>query len=475
MTHGHLTDRSVASAKALPGQRFEISDGRTPGLSLRLNGATSKTWVLRYRTRDQRQMRLTLGKTSTLSLRDARALAAEHLLRIAHGSDPATEKRQERAAPAHGVSTFAQLADLYEQVCASGEWRPKGKTKRASVMREERRVLDKTILPQLGRLPFATITRQEVKALLRAQYAKGARTTVNRTHAVIRQIFNYAISEDLVQVNPATGFSRFAEERPRETIWKDVELRSLWVGLSDPAALRAPGGGYANVGEAMCIAIKLVLLLGQRRTEIAGMEVEELDFEARVWRIRSERMKGGRAHIVPLSDAAVALIRKAIALASEGQDQAPRYVFPTNRHEDRAIRSMSLSLALQRTRNALGLGQATLHDMRRTVSTNLTSERCGVSPFIRSKVLGHIDAGGGAMVSMTHYDVNDYVAEKRRALEIWTKVLLRIVGDTELPDGRPGPRPLYSEAFARADNDNTTDGRPDSSLSELKFWQPPSV
>jgi hypothetical protein len=158
---------------------------------------------------------------------------------------------------------------------------------------------------------------------------------------------------------------------------------------------------------------------------------------------------------VPLPDAAIALIHQALKIATVDGAEPPKYVFPTNRLEERAIRPLSLSLALHRAKTAIGLDiDATLHDMRRTVSTNLTSERCGVSPFVRSKVLGHIDAGGGAMVSMIHYDVNDYLAEKRRALEIWARVLLKIVGDRTLPSGRPGIRPMFSEGHASPANDN---------------------
>jgi integrase len=79
---------------------------------------------------------------------------------------------------------------------------------------------------------------------------------------------------------------------------------------------------------------------------------------------------------------------------------------------------------------ALGIAPASPHDLRRTGSTALTSERIGVSPFIRSLVLAHrSDTGGGAAVSMTHYDVNTYIAEKRRALAAWEDLLLEIVGE----------------------------------------------
>jgi hypothetical protein len=58
-------------------------------------------------------MRLTLGPAGSISLHDARILAREQLLRVCQGADPATERRQERAAPAHGIRTFGHLAELY--------------------------------------------------------------------------------------------------------------------------------------------------------------------------------------------------------------------------------------------------------------------------------------------------------------------------------------------------------------------------
>ena len=83
---------------------------------------------------------------------------------------------------------------------------------------------------------------------------------------------------------------------------------------------------------------------------------------------------------------------------------------------------------------ALEIEGATLYDLRRTGSTALTSERIGVSHFIRSQVLSHTsDAGGGAAVSARHYDANQYVAEKRAALTAWQDLLLEIVGEQARP------------------------------------------
>jgi integrase len=139
-------------------------------------------------------------------------------------------------------------------------------------------------------------------------------------------------------------------------------------------------------------------------------------------------MKGGRPHTVPLPAQSVALIQEAIELSRKiGGDDAT-LVFPNARHAETAIDPMSLSRALARLSASAGVDGATLHDLRRTGATALTSERLGVSPFIRSKVLGHTtDAGGGAAVSMVHYDTNEYLGERRRALKAWEARLLEIV------------------------------------------------
>ena len=179
----------------------------------------------------------------------------------------------------------------------------------------------------------------------------------------------------------------------------------------------------------MRIAIKLLALLGQRRAEVIGMERSELDLSAKTWLIDASRMKGNRPQMVPLPEVAVPLIKRAMMLADMDRTTPSRFVFPSPVGEDAPVKPASVTYAMRRLKAGLRVEGPTVHDLRRTVSTNMTSERCGISPFIRSKVLGHLDAGGGAQVSSVHYDANTYIAEKRRALEIWAKLLMRIVAN----------------------------------------------
>lgn len=429
-----LTHRHAESEKAkarTSAERREAWDDKVKGLCLRTSATGVQTWVYRYRFAG-RQPRFTIGR-GDIGLQEARRRARELQVRIDRGEDPAGERRRSRGDKAAPLRTFNDLADLYLTQCESGDWRPMNKTKRPRTLADETAILARHVRPTLGRIGYADLTRQDVKACLRKMIRKGIAAQTNRAHAVIRQVYAFAIAEDLVAVNPATGFPLLAEERPRERVYTDQELAQLWAALSDPSGLTDSDGEPIRVGEAVRIAIKLALMLGQRRNEVAGMAVAELDLTAKTWLIPGARMKGGRSHMVALPDDALPLIRRALEIANADAEAPAAYVFPTRLHEDRAILPNSLTRALRKFTEALHIKGATFHDIRRTVSTNLTAERLGVSPFIRSKVLGHQDAGGGAVVSSTVYDSNNYLAEKRRALTAWAELLLEIVGERPRP------------------------------------------
>lgn len=428
-----LTDRAVAAAKAAPDQRLEIWDNRQPGLCLRVTDKGVKTWVYRYRAEDGRQPRFTIGKLPAITLKDARERAADLAREVAKGGDPATDRRKARVFATGSLRTFDDLADLFEKRCASGEWMPKGKRKRQRTLDDENSVLRRHIRPTVGKMPYTAIGKADVRALLRKMTARGIGAQANRTHALIRQIYNFAISEDLVALNPTAGVNQPASNNARSRIWTDDELKSLWRALSDHENIFDADGKRIAISEVMAIALKLCAVVGQRRQEVIGMEVGELDLKAKTWTIPAARMKGNRAHLVPLSDNAVTLIEKAIEVTNRGRNSQSPYVFRTSWEDDRPIQPGSLSRAMLRVTRALKIPNATVHDLRRTMSSTMTSERLKVSHFIRSEVIAHSTTGGGAAVSMQNYDVNGYVSEKRDALDRWANLLMIIVGEKKAP------------------------------------------
>ncbi|MBX9575894.1 MAG: integrase arm-type DNA-binding domain-containing protein [Caulobacteraceae bacterium] len=424
----NLTSTMVASAAPQGSARLELWDEKTPGLCLRVTDKGARSWVLRYRTPDGRQPRLKLGDAKRMSLKDARLEAWRLKGEIEKGADPQGAKRQAReTARSLMVRTFDDLLSAYWTACETGEWKPKKKRKRPQTLAFEKRLAARHVSPALGSIPLVDIKKATVRDLLRDMIAKGIGAQTNRCHAIVRQAFNFGLAEDLVASNPAMGFESFHDAKPRRRVWKDEELRRLWAALEHPSGLKDGDGNRVYLARSTAIALQLCALLLQRRGEVAGMSPSELDLAAKVWTVPAERMKGGRAHQVPLPPKAVALIEEALELARDPQRESPEVVFPSPRDRTKSIRADALTHALDKVRDCIGVDGASVHDLRRTGSTALTSERIGVSPFIRSKVLGHeTDTGGGAAVSSTHYDLNEYMAEKRRALEAWETELNRI-------------------------------------------------
>jgi integrase len=439
-----LTDKSVTAARAKKGERLELWDEQTPGLCLRVSDSGKKVWVYRYRTLDGRQPRLTLGDYSIKhGLKWAREEVEELRVQVRKGHDPAgARKRAKREALSQPLRTFNDLADAYVAACEKGHWKPRKKQKRTSTIEGERGVLRRNVRPVIGEDRLEDIDRAAIKKLLNDMLDRGIGAQTNKTHAVIRQVFAYAIGgPERLTVNPAASIEKPATETPRSRVLTDAEMKTLWTTLVRyPNELRLPAktgeaeGRRLSVGRPMRIALQLAALLLVRRSEVAGMRTVELDLAQGLWLIPGERMKSGKAHLVPLPTRAVDLIKEALILAKAGAKEPPEHVFLSPRGDDRPFRPDSVTHAMVGLCAALRIAPAAPHDLRRTASTALTSERLGVSPFIRSKILAHgNDAGGGAAVSSTHYDANAYVTEKRRALEAWEGLLLEIVGERQRP------------------------------------------
>lgn len=432
-----LTDRTAAAARAA-GQRLELWDEQTSGLCLRVSAQGKKVWIYRYRTLDGRQPRLTLGDYSERhGLKWAREEVEELRVRVRKGDDPAGERKLARAqAQNEPLKTFNDLAAAYFVACEKGHYRPRRKQKRERTIKAERGIIRRNVERSLGGLRLDDIGRAEIRKVLNDMLDRGIGAQTNQTHAVIRQVFAYGVHTERVAINPAAAIEKPAAGAPRTRVLTDKELAEFWAALAAlPIDLRLPAkpgqekGAKVYVSRAMRIALQLATLLLVRRNEVAGMRRSELNLEERIWLIPGERMKSGAPHLVPLPPRAVALIKEALVLSEAVTGETPDPVFPSPWAPAKAIRPDSVTHAMVNILAALGMKPASPHDLRRTGSTALTSERCGVTPYIRSKVLGHRDAGGGAVVSVVHYDTNDYVSEKRRALEVWEDVLLGVVGE----------------------------------------------
>ena len=440
MATAKLTDKTILAIKAPDKKRIELWDEQTPGLCLRISadkGKQTRVWVWRYRTLDGRQPRLKLADYSEQhGLKWAREQVEEYRVRVRKGEDPAGAARKAKAtARAEPLKTFNDLADAFLNASEKGHWKPRKKQKRPRTIADERGVLKRNIRPVIGEMRVEDVDRRTIRKIANDMIDRGIGAQTNRTVAIIRQVFAYALAQERVTVNPAVGIDKPATEKPRKRTLTDAELKALWGILTNPpAALRRPPkddqdqGDRFYVSRPMRIALQLIMLLLNRRNEVAGMRTSELNLDQRTWLIPGERMKGGLPHLVTLPPESISLVQAALEFSPNLANDRP--VFPSPRDPTKSVRPDSVTHAMAGLCAILGIEDASPHDLRRTGSTAMTSERLGISPFIRSKVLGHAgDTGGGAAVSVAHYDANNYAVEKRRALEAWEGLLMGIVGE----------------------------------------------
>ena len=438
-----LTDAAVQKYKAGPGVRVEYFDVLLPGFALRVAGPTKrtsevrKTWVIFYRHHGV-QKRLTLPKPyPKLALVDARRQAAAAFELVARGIDPGAEPVEEAVVEAQAKPTFGDVAEAYLSGGMKGR---KGRPLAVRYVEETRRNIENHALPAWRERPLDAITRRDVIALLDrvASVAdpqdaaigrrKGGPIAANRTLAAVRATFNWAIRRDLVQANPCALVEPPGQETERERTLSPEEIVVVWRAL-DAAAY--PFGNYLQV----------LLLTGQRRTEVAGMSWDEIDMATLDWAIPGNRTKSKREHVVPLSPQVMEILRRLPrkSIVVDGKARPSKFVFTTDGTHpvsgfSKAKKTLDLSVAEARKQSGLDpIPPWRLHDLRRTCGTGMGRLRVG--SFIIGRVLNHAAKG----VTDRVYDKWEYLEEKRAALRAWGDDVARLVRPT-VPPAAPEPK-----------------------------------
>lgn len=390
-----LTDRTVRALKPPTAGRLDVWDEDNPGFGLRISAEGRRTWILMYRM-GKTLRRLTLGRFPTLGLAAAREKATDALREAAKGEDPGRRKIEERSA-----ETFSDLAREYIERHAS--------KKRSG--REDVRLLNgsphKKKTGKIPHVPLVTrwgprrikdIKRRDVRELL-DEIAARAPIMANRTLALVRKMFNFAIEHDWLEANPCHMIKRPGEEKQRERVLSEDEIRLVWKALDDQSPLIAA-------------LFRIRLLTAQRGGEVHGAAWSEFDLANGWWTIPAERSKNGLAHRVPLSPQALRILKPWRQTVRDSP-----WVFPSSRQKGPHI--AHAQKAIERIVRASGV-QFRGHDLRRTAAGLMVG--AGVQRLVVSKILNHVETGVTAV-----YDRHGYDQEKRAAVDFWGKRLDQIV------------------------------------------------
>jgi integrase len=211
--------------------------------------------------------------------------------------------------------------------------------------------------------------------------------------ATIKTFLAYAVEQDVILVSPAAAIRPPAPQTARERTLTDDELGAVLEAC-------------AGLGEYGAI-VRLLILTGQRRSEVAEMRWSEVDMTGRVWNIPAARCKNGRAHSVPLSAQAIDCVRWLCPALGElsGPVFAPQSFSRCKGELDAELKAGT----------GIQLPPWVLHDLRRTAASGMAG--LGVQLPVIEKVLNHQSGSFRGVCGV--YQRHSFSAEKRSALELW--------------------------------------------------------
>jgi integrase len=405
-----LTDLFVERVLVPVGGRVEYFDAGFPGLALRVTENGRKSWSLFYRF-NGRLRRFTIGRYPAIKPTQARREAITALERVRQGIDPAEEKRARRDKPLPEAETFESLAQDYLE-------RHVKKNSATVTYQEARRDLEYNVLPKWRNRPIASISRRDAIDLIDGLVERGVEIQANRTLARLRALFNWAIEKDRISASPVGHMKPPTKERARDRALSDDEIRWFWQACGE-------------IGWPFGAVFKLLLLTAQRRDEVAGMRWTEINVEKRTWTLPRHRVKSDRGHEVPLSDAAIEVLRSLPRITSGGNERDLVFTVTGTTAVSgfgNAKRRFDLIMAEAR-RHSLELPERTeipdwrLHDLRRTAATGMA--RLNIAPHVVDKVLNH--SGGTIRGVAAIYNRFEYLEERRAALEAWGRYVESLV------------------------------------------------
>lgn len=380
-----LTKRQIdAASYEGNGSAWDLRyDDDVSGFAVRVYPSGAKSFVIRYRTKTGRTRLKTIGKYGVLTLDQARKRARKLLVDVADGGDPVED---ERASKTLTVKAF-------KPIYLDRHAKPRKKT-----WKEDKRRIEKYVLPAIGSRALVDVKRSDVAAL-HSKIGQHAPVEANRVLALVSVMFTCAEKWGHVpegSPNPAAGVEPFAE-KSRERYVTPKELPSL------VKAIEAEENVFVRA------VLWLYLLTGCRKSELLAATWDNVDLERRELRI--PETKAGRAHVVPLSAPAARIL-----------EDLPRFsdnphVFPGAR---RGQPLTNISKNWRTIRESAGLEDVHLHDLRRTVGSWLAMS--GASLPLIGKVLNHSNAS----TTQIYARLADELA--RNALDEYGEQVLKVAG-----------------------------------------------
>jgi integrase len=394
-----LTDSFVKKTRPPETGRVDYYDTVVVGLEFRITAANVRSWSTRYRVGSKRP-RYTLGTYPALSLSAAREDALEAIRAIKKGRDLQREKVAARTAVASKTfaETFAEFIEGYA----------KKKNRR---WQELENIFESKVKAKLGKRPLVDVARADLIALFDGIDGPHA---ANKLYRYLGRFFRWCMEKGRLDDNPmlGVGLPHPEAEKSRDRILADTEIVEVW------AASEQMGNPFGDL-------FKLLLVLGQRRNEVAAMRWRDLDFKEKIWALPREATKSDRAHIVPLSPLALEIIK-----TIPKQDKVD-WVFTTtgktpvsgfSKAKAKINKLVNAARAIQELED---MPPWRIHDLRRTVASGLA--RLKTPQIVVEKVQNRATGEGAGVAGV--YNRYSYMEEREAALNAWARHIEMLVKD----------------------------------------------
>ena len=386
-----LSDQAAKKAKPTD-KPYKMADEK--GLYLLVNAA-GKYWRMDYRHGGKRKT-LALGVYPDVSLARAREKRDEARTLLADGIDPSEARKHRKLADR------AASANSFEAVAR--EWHA-GKSKKWAKVTADKAIthLEAYVFPDIGHMPIASVKAAHLLAMLRKIESKGIAYTATRLREMCGQVFRYAVATGRAEDNPAAHLLGAMQKPATNHRPAITERREFGAFLRD---LRE-ATGFEPVTR---YAAYFAMLTMVRAQEFRFARWEEIDVEAREWKVPAHRMKVGKtlpAHTVPLSRQALELLDELRLLTGHTQ-----FLFPKSKGygEGEVISENTVGKLL----NNLGYqGRQCVHGFRASARSILSEQGWSVEAMERQ--LDHKEASG----TVAAYARSQHLPERRKMMQAW--------------------------------------------------------
>jgi integrase len=387
-----LTAKEVQNAKPAP-KLYRMFDAG--GLYLEVNPAGGRYWRYKYKFMGK-ERRLAFGVFPEVGLAEAREKRDQARKMLVGGVDPAEQKKSAKLAAMVNAATTFELVGREWYANQKEAWAEKHG---ANILRR----LEMDVFPEIGTRPVKDITPLELLAMIRKIEKRGALELARRATQTCGQIFRYAIVTGRAENDPSASL-KGALKPMKKSHFAAFEVDEL------PKFLYALNLNQARLFPATINAVKFLMLTFVRTNELVGATWDEFNFEEAEWSIPAERMKMRRAHIVPLSKQATAILEEQKKIHVYGN-----WVFPNQVTPRKHMSNCTILGAIKR----LGYkGQMTGHGFR-ALAMSAIKEKLGYRHEVIDRQLAHaprnrVDAA---------YDRAMFLDDRRIMMQEWADYL----------------------------------------------------